>query len=44
MKKFRTVLLGILAKFGGKLLAIMIKLVKALKVGKVALAGLSFAA
>ena len=44
MKKFKKVLFGILAKFSGKLLALAIKLVKALKVGKVALAGLSFAA
>ena len=44
MRKFRKLLLGLLAKFGGKLLAIAIKLVKALKVGKVALASLSFAA
>ena len=44
MRKFRKLLLGLLAKFGGKLLAVAIKLVKALKVGKVALAGLSFAA
>ena len=44
MRKFRKLLLGLLAKFGGKLLAVAIKLVKALKVGKVALASLSFAA
>ena len=44
MRKFSKLLLGLLAKFGGKLLAIVIKLVKALKMGKVALAGLSFAA
>jgi Zn-dependent protease len=44
VRKFRKLLLGLLAKFGGKLLAVAIKLVKALKVGKVALASLSFAA
>jgi Zn-dependent protease len=44
VRKFKNLLVGILAKFSGKLLAVAIKLVKALKVGKAALAGLSFAA
>ena len=34
MKKFRILLFGMLAKFSGKLMAVAIKLVKTLKVGK----------